>query len=195
MPAAATRQSNESFWIEAFRKLDCSRSRIWALIALAVADCKEDFPRWSATEFYVWILSHRISCLRSESNIKKYLRAGRFLRDQGCTPLTIAPATLQECIQQAKYSATAADRWKITMESYEWWTPLPLLALVHSVLGHIDTDPASCALANQRVKAKNFFTESDDGLSKEWKGRVFCNPPGKQRILIVRWKRWHSQQG
>jgi hypothetical protein len=45
------------------------------------------------------------------------------------------------------------------------------------VLGDIDLDPASCEVAQRWVKAKKFYTEADDGLSKPWHGHVFLNPP------------------
>ena len=39
---------------------------------------------------------------------------------------------------------------------------------------NFNLDP--CA-TNENAKCKRFFTKDDDGLSQEWKGRVFCNPP------------------
>ena len=45
-------------------------------------------------------------------------------------------------------------------------------------MASIDLDPASSALAAQRaVKATQFHTLDDDGLTNEWHGNVFLNPP------------------
>src|SRR5207253_2666456 len=41
----------------------------------------------------------------------------------------------------------------------------------------IDLDPASCYEANQTVRASRYYTKEDDGLSKEWYGNVWLNPP------------------
>jgi Family of unknown function (DUF6011)/DNA N-6-adenine-methyltransferase (Dam) len=59
----------------------------------------------------------------------------------------------------------------------EWYTPPEVLALVREVLGTIDVDPASCALAQQTVQATTFYTMADSGLAHPWLGTVFCNPP------------------
>jgi hypothetical protein len=61
----------------------------------------------------------------------------------------------------------------------EWLTPPELV----KQLGEFDLDP--CSPVNPPfVHAKVNFTIEDDGLSKEWKGRVYCNPPyGKNMDL------------
>lgn len=56
-----------------------------------------------------------------------------------------------------------------------WYTPDRELDLVAQVLGEIDLDP--CADDGKHVKAAQHFTFADDGLSQEWYGRVFMNPP------------------
>lgn len=48
---------------------------------------------------------------------------------------------------------------------------------VRAVLGDIDLDPASCPLANEIIQATEYFTEKEDGLSRPWFNRWFCNPP------------------
>jgi len=59
----------------------------------------------------------------------------------------------------------------------EWYTPKTFIESAREVMGSIDVDPASSAKANKVVKADIFFTEKDDGLSFEWSGTVFMNPP------------------
>jgi phage N-6-adenine-methyltransferase len=62
-------------------------------------------------------------------------------------------------------------------ESAEWYTPKRYIEAAREVLGTIELDPASCEDANRIVKADTFFTEEDDGLKKDWSGRVWLNPP------------------
>lgn len=59
----------------------------------------------------------------------------------------------------------------------DWHTPIEYIEAAREVLGTIDLDPASSELANQTVKAKQFFTADDDGLNHEWRGRIWLNPP------------------
>mgnify|MGYP000864520568 FL=1 len=54
----------------------------------------------------------------------------------------------------------------------EWLTP-PSLVIK---LGEFDLDPCSPINA-PFLHAKNNYTIADDGLSKEWFGRVYLNPP------------------
>jgi len=65
----------------------------------------------------------------------------------------------------------------------EWYTPAKVIDHVRNVLGTIDLDPASNAIANKTIGAKEYFTKKQDGLSKDWSGRVFLNPPYKQPLI------------
>jgi hypothetical protein len=65
----------------------------------------------------------------------------------------------------------------------EWFTPAEWLELVRTVLGVIDVDPASNLQAQQTVGAGRFFTRDDDGLTKEWRGTVWLNPPYAQPLI------------
>jgi phage N-6-adenine-methyltransferase len=72
-----------------------------------------------------------------------------------------------------------AHRTKFTGNN-EWFTPQKYVELARDVLGGIDLDPASHAMAQETVRAERFFTEKDDGLQQEWFGRVWLNPPYSQ---------------
>lgn len=61
----------------------------------------------------------------------------------------------------------------------DWYTPTEYVELCRAVMGSIDCDPATSRHAQKAVKAKVAYTEADDGLSKEWTGNVFLNPPYK----------------
>lgn len=60
----------------------------------------------------------------------------------------------------------------------EHYTPPEIVELAHAVLGGIDLDPASCAVANTVVEASQYYTKETNGFSQTWTGRVFLNPPG-----------------
>jgi hypothetical protein len=59
----------------------------------------------------------------------------------------------------------------------EWFTPSRYVDAGRRVLGAIDLDPASCARANETVRADHYFTIETNGLNKLWPGRVWLNPP------------------
>ena len=65
------------------------------------------------------------------------------------------------------------------------YTPAIVIDAVRHVLGTIDLDPASCAVANQTVQALKYYTIQDDGLKQAWYGKVFLNPPYIQPQLIL----------
>lgn len=65
----------------------------------------------------------------------------------------------------------------------ECYTPSSIIEAAREVMGAIDLDPASCAAAQQTVKAGVYFSSDDDGLSKIWGGRVWLNPPYSRGVL------------
>ena len=67
---------------------------------------------------------------------------------------------------------------KHSSQSVEHFTPHDVVDRARRLLGGIDLDPASCPKANEIVRAERIFTKDDDGLSRRWLGRVWCNPPG-----------------
>jgi len=66
-------------------------------------------------------------------------------------------------------------------ESSEWTTPEIIINKTIELFGEIDLDPCSNP-EFPNVPAKTHFTKEDDGLSKEWKGKVYMNPPYGQEI-------------
>jgi ParB family chromosome partitioning protein len=74
----------------------------------------------------------------------------------------------------AEEDKNIASRWTGDPENY---TPAKYIEAARLVMGEIDLDPASNALAQQTVKAANFFDAATNGLAQPWAGRVFLNPP------------------
>lgn len=73
-----------------------------------------------------------------------------------------------------------AELWQaanFSSDYNEWYTPAKYIEAVREVLGDIDLDPASSVQANAVVRAAEIFTQFDDGLAREWRGRIFMNPP------------------
>jgi len=59
-------------------------------------------------------------------------------------------------------------------ENDEWYTPAGIIRS----LGEFDLDPCTSIEAyNINHSAKKYYTAIDDGLSNEWFGRVWLNPP------------------
>jgi phage N-6-adenine-methyltransferase len=72
----------------------------------------------------------------------------------------------------------------ISSKSDEHNTPPNILEGVYECLGELDLDPCSNSHSQPNVRAKKHFTTEDDGLTREWHGRIFMNPPFSD---IKRW--------
>jgi phage N-6-adenine-methyltransferase len=67
--------------------------------------------------------------------------------------------------------------------SDEWETPREFFDAVNAAF-HFDLDV--CA-TNGNTKCKRYFTKEEDGLSREWQGTCWMNPPyGREISLWVR---------
>lgn len=65
----------------------------------------------------------------------------------------------------------------------EWYTPSCYIEAAREVMGNIDIDPASNEVANRIIKAGEYYTAEDNGLTKEWAGNVWMNPPYTQPLV------------
>lgn len=82
------------------------------------------------------------------------------------------------------------------MANDEWITPPELLEDVRKFYGgSITCDPASSHTANERfVQAEIFYDKERDGLSSEWFGNVFCNPPYSTQLCNSFTSKFRSSQ-
>lgn len=68
------------------------------------------------------------------------------------------------------------------MKNDEWLTPPEIV----KAFGEFDLDPCS-PIVRPWDTAANHFSVNDDGLSQEWKGRVWLNPPfGREAVKWLR---------
>lgn len=64
-----------------------------------------------------------------------------------------------------------------TTATDEWYTPREIVG----ALGEFDLDP--CAPSRQFYTAKECYTKADNGLTRPWFGRVWCNPPYSRNLI------------
>ncbi len=94
----------------------------------------------------------------------------------------IVAAAPAEQIKEAAREAVHNHRAQGTGEN-EWYTPSEYIEAAREVMGGIDVDPASSDIAQKTIQADEFFTIDDDGLKREWNGRVWLNPPYAQPAI------------
>lgn len=112
------------------------------------------------------------------------------------------PRTAQRLIELVKCDVNDAfDLWGNKVRGTqgtgenEWYTPPEHLELARTVLGKIELDPASAPIAQKAVKAETFFCKEDNGLTQDWHGTVWLNPPYAQPLIaefvdkfLLEWK-------
>jgi len=82
--------------------------------------------------------------------------------------------TVKDAEQSDKSDHTVVDA-ATKQETDEWSSPRELVEPIDTALSGFDLDP--CSGAEVSPFADETFTESDDGLSQSWHGRVWVNPP------------------
>lgn len=89
---------------------------------------------------------------------------------------------LSSAMRKAELMVAENHRAEGTGEN-EWYTPAEYIEMARDVLGDIDLDPASSDVAQQWIRAEQYFSKADDGLAKQWHGRVWLNPPYAQPFI------------
>ena len=84
--------------------------------------------------------------------------------------------------------ASLSGHQSARMKNDEWLTPPEILR----ALGTFDLDPCAPIVRPWETAAAH-YTVADDGLSKPWAGRVWCNPPsGREAVKWLRRMRDHG---
>jgi hypothetical protein len=85
-----------------------------------------------------------------------------------------------------------------TSGKVEYYTPSEIITAAKLVMGGIDLDPFSSAIANKRVKAHTYFTAKQNAYYREWHGRIWMNHPfGKEhnaRAIDKLMREYHYQR-
>jgi site-specific DNA-methyltransferase (adenine-specific) len=77
-------------------------------------------------------------------------------------------------------------------EKHDWETPITLFDDLNREF-NFDLDPCC---SKETAKCAKFYTENDDGLTQDWSGNVFMNPPyGRQIILWMKKAKEESDKG
>lgn len=109
-----------------------------------------------------WLKKH---CDFAESTARAYMQVARNRQRVG-------DLSFREAL---KVLASKEENVHFSSESIEWYTPVEVIQRVVASLGEIELDP--CANEDNQVQATKHFTAADDGLAREWFGRVYMNPP------------------
>jgi hypothetical protein len=66
----------------------------------------------------------------------------------------------------------------------EWYTPLDFVDPARKLFGGtISLDPCSSEVANEVIKAEQYYTVDDNGLLFDWHGRIWMNPPYELQMV------------
>lgn len=192
--------------------------RVWESLGYDTwSDClKALAEEYGFTERRLWQL-------HAANQTEKLLNHGSVsvIPERVIRPLTSLPAETQRTVYEhavstapngrltAAHVQSVAQEYKADCEpkpaphvshnsgNNEWYTPAEYIEAARRVMGGIDLDPASSAIANEVVNAGNFYTAEDDGLQCPWFGCVWMNPPYSSDLVseFADKMAWEYQQG
>jgi hypothetical protein len=146
---------------------------------------KSTFSGEPIREYVEWLVARRYACATSMEDAERFPKvdfetwhpenAGDPYVDENGQGWLLEglPTTRQRLVRASDYA-------HLQSKSDQWLTPPSVIALAKKALGgHIDTDPASCAEANEWIDATHWYSIDNNGLSQalRWKGTVWLNPP------------------
>jgi phage N-6-adenine-methyltransferase len=83
----------------------------------------------------------------------------------------------KRCVRIVEQEKDGTIRGTEGTGEFERYTPAEYIEYARDVMGSIDLDPATSEYAQETVQAAQYFTVEDDGLTRDWHGRVWINPP------------------
>lgn len=110
-------------------------------------------------------------------NAYNYMRIALNLQRAANLPEPSCPDSIRAALRLLAGPGKSSHQQITSSDSIDWYTPPEYVEAAREVIGDIDLDPATCEAANAVVQAAKTFTAADDGLGKEWGGRVWMNPP------------------
>ena len=92
---------------------------------------------------------------------------------------------LQAMSKKGEVKVSTVNKTRISYNSgnFEWYTPSEYIEAAREVMGSIDVDPATTEQVNKNIKAEIFYTKETDGITKEWKGNIWMNPPYSHKLV------------
>ena len=121
-------------------------------------------------EWLPWLTEHCSAI--SERTAQGYMRLAKV------DPQRVADMSLRDGLK-----TIAGPREASNSGDTEWFTPSSIADAAHRLIGGVDLDPASNALANDVVRASRYYDRQADGLRQPWAGRVFLNPPYVNKVI------------
>ena len=148
-----------------------------------IANYEPEIQREAWNEVVETNKPEEITAKKVQEVASNWAEADNFLKErkqEQSTPSVFVqptPMSESEILAKAKEIRQSTGNFHVSNKENEWYTPKETIDLVRAVLGVIDLDPASSEFANKIVKANKIYTKEDDGISKDWKGNVWLNPP------------------